>query len=95
MQNANVTNNPHLIFNGDETGLPHEFKPSKVVGRKEISLVYSITLGKKGQVTLLVCANGVVLSSLQPSSSQWNIMFSEKGWMTATTFTKWLFEVGT
>ena len=63
MQNANVTNNPHLIFNCEETGLPLEFKPSKVVGRKGIRSVYSVTSGKKGQVTLLMCANmaGVVL----------------------------------
>ena len=70
MQNANITNNPHLIFNCNETGLLLEFKPSKVVGRKEIRLVYSVTLGTKGQVTLLVCANvaGVILP--QPSSSR-------------------------
>ena len=58
MENANVRNNPHLIFNCDETGLPLEFKPSKVVDRKGIRSVYSITSGKKGQVTPRVCQCG-------------------------------------
>ena len=108
MRNANVTNNPHLIFNCDETGLPLEFKPSKVVGRKGIRSVYSVTWGKKGQVTLLVCANvaGIVLpptlvfkgkkknkTITASAPAQWNIMFTDKGLMTAT-FIKWLAEVG-
>ena len=109
MQNAKVTKNPRLIFNCDETGLPLEFKPSKVVGRKGIRLVYRVTSGKKGQVTLLACANatGVLPSThvfkgkkenkiiTASAPAQWNIMFTEKVWMTATTFTKWLVEVET
>ena len=81
MQNANVTNNPHLIFNCDETGLPLEFKPSKVVGRKGIRSVYSVTSGKKGQVTLLVCANTASRRTkhfIASAPAQWNIMFSGK-----------------
>ena len=110
MQNANVTNNPHLIINCDETGLLFEFKPSKVLGRKGIRSVYSVTSGKKGQVPLLVCTNvaGVVLPPTHvfkgkkenktitaSAPAQWNNMFTEKGWMTATTFTKCLVKVGT
>ena len=100
MEIANMRNNPHLIFNCEETGLALEFKPSKVVGREGTRSVYSVTSGKKGQVTLLVCANAAVCVLLPTlvfkgkkenknitasAPAQWNIMFLEKTWMTVTT----------
>ena len=58
-----MKNNPALIYNCDETGLPYEYQPGRVVGRKGSRSIYAVTSRKKGQVTLMAKANtsGIVL----------------------------------
>ena len=102
MSTCNLLESPHLIFNCDETGL---YKPSRVVGRKGSLSIYTITSGKKGQITVMACANasGVVLPPgiifkgkkenkiiITSAPASWSIQFSEKGWMTSSTFLVWL-----
>ena len=101
MSTSNILERPDLIFNCDETGLPLDYKPSRVVSRKGSRSIYTITSGKKGQITVMACANalGVVLppgiifkgkkenkiiTSSAPAS--WSVQFSEKGWVTSSTF---------
>ena len=63
MVSIGVKNNPALIYNCDETGLSNEYQPGRVVGRKGSRSTYAVTSGKKGQITLMACANasGIVL----------------------------------
>ena len=70
--------------------------------------VYTITSGKKGQITVMECANasGVVLPPgimfkekkenkiiITSAPASWSIQFSEKVWMTLSTFLVWLIDV--
>ena len=57
MSTSNLLERPDLIFNCDETGLPLEYKPSRAVGWKGSHSIYTITSGKKGQITVMACAN--------------------------------------
>lgn len=57
---------PSLIFNCDETGLPLDHTPSRVVGVKGQKHPRCVTSDKKKQITVLACssASGNVIPPL-------------------------------
>ena len=48
---------PNQIFNCDETGMPLNPKPSKVLVSKGTKHPRAITTGNKTQITVLACCN--------------------------------------
>lgn len=54
-----------FIFNCDETGVPVDFRPSKVIAHKKAKNMYATTSGDKTNITVMACANAVG-SSLLP-----------------------------
>ena len=53
-----LANHPEQIYNIDETGMPLDPKPPKIVARRGQKKVRYSCSGKKGQVTVLGCFNG-------------------------------------
>ena len=45
------------IYNMDESGMPLDHKPPKVVAPKGMKKVHCRTSGSKGQITIIACAN--------------------------------------
>ena len=62
----NLLNEPTLIFNCDETGMPLEHVPSSVIVLRGAKHASSVTTGNKAQVTVMACvsASGNVLPPL-------------------------------
>ena len=58
-----LTSRPHLIFNGDETGLPLRHCPGKRVAVSGQKHVHVINSGNKSQISVLACvsASGLAL----------------------------------
>ncbi len=52
-----LLDSPNRIYNMDETGLPLDHKPAKVVTLKGAKKVHCRTSGNKMQITILACAN--------------------------------------
>ena len=50
---------PSRIYSMDESGMPLDHKPPKVVARKGMKKLHCRTSGNKGQVTILACANAL------------------------------------
>ncbi len=48
---------PSQVFNCDETGMPLDPKPPKVLVKKGVKHPQSITTGDKTQITVLACCN--------------------------------------
>ena len=48
---------PNRIFNMDESGIPLDHKPSKVIALKGTKKVHCRTSGNKMQITIIACAN--------------------------------------
>ena len=48
-----LKNRPFLIFNMDESGMPLDQKPPKVIALKGIKKVHSRTSGNKAQITII------------------------------------------
>ena len=69
-------NRPQCIYNMDETGVPLEPRPPKVIARKGQKKIRYRTSGQKAQITVIGCGNAVgtyfrflLLLFLQQSSS--------------------------
>lgn len=105
MVDADVLNDPTRIYNADETGLPLDYKPGNVIGRTGARSVYGITSGKKGQLTVMGCANaaGQVMPPmilhkgkrankkvLESMPDTWQTTLTESGWMNGDAFLWWL-----
>ena len=58
--------NPGVIFNVDETGMPLEHKPEKAVAQKGVRNVTALTSGNKTNITVIACgsAEGQVISPM-------------------------------
>ena len=50
-------NNPSQIYNVDETGMPLDHKPPKIVTKRGQKKVRSRTSGNKSQVTVIACVS--------------------------------------
>lgn len=96
------------IYNMDESGLPLDHKPPKVVAWKGTKKVHCRTSGNKAQITVLVCANaaGAVIPPMvifegQRFNPEWSRAevpdtlygMSEKGWTDQELFYYWLTEL--
>ena len=57
LEEHGIMNFPSRIYNMDETGMPLDHKPPKIVARKGMKKVHCRTSGSKGQITMLACAN--------------------------------------
>ena len=98
---------PNRIYNMDESGMPLDHKPPKVVARKGTRKVHCRTSGNKSQITVLVCANAagsvvppMVIFEGQRFNPEWSkgevpdtlYGMSEKGWTDQELFYYWLTE---
>ena len=57
LKDNDLFNCPNKIFNMDESGLPLDHKPSKVIALRGTKKVHCHTSGNKMQITILACAN--------------------------------------
>ena len=100
----NLFDKPYQIFNLDETGMPLDPKPLKVVASRGEKDPSSVRGGRKNQITAVGCvsAGGSVLppmiiwngKSLCPNQASGEIPgtlhgFSPKGWMDQELFNLW------
>ena len=99
---------PSRIYNMDESGMPLDHKPPKVVTRKGTKKVHCRTSGNKAQITVLACANAagsvippMVIFEGQRLNPEWSkgevpdtlYGMSEKGWTDQELFYYWLTEL--
>ena len=100
----NMLNDPHCIYNCDETGLPLNPKPLKVVDTVGARNPSHITGNRKSQITVLACTNaaGSTLppfvifdrKSLNPQMIKGEVPgsiygLSSNGWTTQELFRDW------
>ena len=98
-------NCPNRIYNMDESGLPLDHNPSKVIAMKGARKVHCRTSGNKMQITILACANaaGTVIppmvvfqgKRLNPEWTKGEVPctlygMSDKGWTDMELFSYWL-----
>ena len=57
LETYSLMNLPSRIYNMDESGMPLDHKPPKVVAPKGMKKVHCHTSGSKGQITKIICAN--------------------------------------
>jgi len=89
-------NHPEAIYNMDETGMPLEPRPPKVVARKGQKKVRYQTSGQKQQITVIGCASATgqclppfVIFAAKKLNHMWtrngvsgaNYAYSDKGWI--------------
>ena len=104
MKKNNFIDNPHCIFNCDESGFPLDHKPGKLIALKGMKQVNSTTSGDKSQITILACvsAAGQILppmiifdrKRLRTEFTHNEINgtlygLSDKGWIDAELFELW------
>ena len=104
LDKGEVMNRPCQIFNLDETGMPLDPPPPKIVAKKGQKHPTSIGSGKKGQVTILACvsAGGYCMPPLVIFNSRTlqngmdigevpGTMYglSETGWINGDIFSEW------
>ena len=95
---------PACVFNCDETGVPLDFRPSRVVAAKKARNVWSISSGDKTQITVMGCGNAagtmipplVVFKGVRKNTflvdgapEGWQVKFSKSGWMNSVVFEEW------
>ena len=96
---------PGQIYNVDETGIPLDHRPPKVVTRKGQKKVRSHTSGNKSQITIIGCINAAgshippfVIFDAKNLNHNWTEGevpgtthgTSQKGWMDTQLFKGWL-----
>ncbi len=96
---------PGQVYNMDETGMPLDPKPPKVVTRRGQKKVRYRTSGKKGQITVLGCINAIgntippmVIFDAHNLNRSWTTGevpgtiygLSEKGWIDRELFQGWM-----
>ena len=96
---------PSKLFNMDESGMPLDHKPPKVVSLKGAKKVYCRTSGNKSQITILACASAsgyvippMVIFEGKRLNPEWtkgevpNTLYgmSDKGWTDMELFNHWL-----
>ena len=97
---------PCCLYNADETGLCLDANPIKVIGPKGHKHFYSVTSGKKTQVTVLSAVNAagqyvppLIISNRKnlPSMSSVEVpgsvyAYSRSGWIDGDLFENWFIE---
>ena len=63
LRTHDLLNKPSQIYNVDESGLPFKARRPKVVtaNRRETMKVRYCSLGRKGQITIVACANARII----------------------------------
>ena len=107
LEENDLLTHPEQIYNMDETGVPLDPKPPKVVACKGQKKVRYRTSGKKNQITVLGCANAVgqsqppfVIFDAKQLNPKWargevpgtRYGLSSSGWMDQVLFKGWLVE---
>ena len=100
-----LIDHPECIYNMDESGLPLDPKPPRVVAMKGQRKVRYRCSGSKGQITVLGCCNGTgqaippfVIFNAKQLNPLWTrgevpgtqYGLSEKGWTDMELFKGWL-----
>ena len=108
LEEHGIMNLPSRIYNMDETGMPLDHKPPKVVARKGMKKVHCRTSGNKGQITILACSNAagsvippMVIFEGQRFNPEWSkgevpdtlYGMSERGWTDQEMFFFWMTEL--
>ena len=103
----NLNDHPECIYNMDETGMPLEPRPPKIVAKKGAKKIRYRTSGQKAQITVIGCGNAV--GQAQPpftiyAAKQLNELWtrdsiagsryavSDKGWIDQELFFFWFKE---
>ena len=105
MQENDILNCPSRVYNMDESGMPLDHKPPKVVVPKGTKKVHCRTSGNKAQITILACGNAagyvippMVIFEGKRLNPEWtkgevpNTLYgmSEKGWTDMELFHYWM-----
>jgi hypothetical protein len=108
LETHGLMNQPSRIYNMDESGMPLDHKPPKVVAPKGMKKVHCRTSGSKGQITIIACANAagsvilpMVIFEGKRLNSEWikgevpNTLYgmSERGWTDQELFFYWMTEL--
>ena len=101
----NLLDKPSQLYNVDETGIPLDHKPPKLVAHKGQKKVRSKTSGNKSQITVIACVNATgqtippfVIFDAKMLNVDWTkgevpgtrYGMSAKGWVDTYLFKKWL-----
>ena len=105
LQEHGVMDSPAQIYNVDETGMPLDHRPPKIVTRKGQKNVCYRTSGNKSQITVIGCISAVgqaippfVIFDAKNLNVEWTngevpgttYGLSEKGWVDTELFRGWL-----
>ena len=105
LQENGILNCPSRVYNMDESGMPLDHKPPKVVVPKGTKKVHCQTSGNKAQITILACGNAagymippMVIFEGKRLNPEWtkgevpNTLYgmSEKGWTDMKLFHYWM-----
>ena len=105
LQEHGVMDSPAQIYNVDETGMPLDHRPPKIVTRKGQKKVRYRTSGNKSQITVIGCISAVgqaippfVIFDAKNLNVEWTngevpgttYGLSEKGWVDTELFRGWL-----
>ena len=103
----NFQDHPEAIYNMDETGMPLEPKPPKIVAKKGVKKVRYRSSGQKAQITVIGCGSATgqalppfIIFSAKQLSTLWmtdevpgsRYAVSDKGWIDQELFNFWLKE---
>ena len=104
MTEYDLFDKPGQIFNVDETGMPLDFRPPKVICQKGVRTVSSISSGKKTQITIVASMNAIgncvppmVILNVKTMHTDMAIgevrgtlhAFSDSGWIDMELFDVW------
>ena len=102
LEKKELFNCPNRIYNMDESGLPLDHNPSKVIAMKGVRKAHCRTSGNKMQITILACAGTVIPpmvvfqgNRLNPEWTKGEVPctlygMSDKGWTDMELFSYWL-----
>ena len=105
LMETKLTESPNQIYNIDETGMPLEHHPPKVVAKKSQKKVRCRTSGNKSQITVIGCISATgqaippfVIFDAKSLNMDWTkgeipgttYGLSDKGWVDTELFKGWL-----
>ncbi len=108
LQEHGLKDRPACIYNMDESGVPLDHKPPKVIAIKGTKKVHCRTSGNKAQITIIACANAtgsiippMVIFEGQRLNPEWTTGevpgtlygMSERGWTDQELFFHWMSEL--
>ena len=105
LEKYDLLNNPSQLYNVDETGMPLDHRPPKIVTTRGQRKVRCRTSGNKSQITVIACVSAVgqvippfVIFDSKSLNQQWTIGevpgsrygLSSSGWVDTELFKSWL-----